>query len=374
MIEEATGTRISEAEIEARVDEFTLRLIDLAEDTASSIILEGDDRAYRQNALIWMIRVNEEISRARVYDDPTAALIDMWVLSLQMRHYFESGIGKDWFGPHQQTVIDTCDQMTSQVRAIGADLVPDQIDDLGVTIEEWAVANPMDTRFMSRASTSSLLVSIQRRRGRRPFFSTEVLEERVGNIESRLEVLNSQLPKQLVWHVDLLLEDRMAELEVEQLAVDVQEAMDVIEDVPNIIEVQRDAIVEAIELQRTDLARDLDQQLVTALDNIDAQRTDTLDRVEATADRMIAEAGSIRDDAIATIDGGLTKALENIDRQRIETISQIDTLSDETLSRFEVAYAAGVDRAYTKLLLLLGIATVSGALLIVLAWYLKGRR
>lgn len=77
-------------------------------------------------------------------DDPLTALIDVWVLSVRLREYFEDGLGSTSFEPNQEVLIEAFDKIHRQVENIGLEyLTKEQFEMARHKVYEFAKANPV---------------------------------------------------------------------------------------------------------------------------------------------------------------------------------------------------------------------------------------
>ncbi len=99
-------------------DNTATRIMTRIEITADSIIAAAPDPAVRRNALAWKANAIPTIQTVTHHPDPLVAFVDGWVLTVMMADYFETGRGRDLFGP-QQPIATT--SMRTLVEGIEAD-------------------------------------------------------------------------------------------------------------------------------------------------------------------------------------------------------------------------------------------------------------
>ena len=99
------GIEISTIEYKIRLSEFGYRFVGIVELSADEIISKTSDAEIKKQALLWKIYAIPAMIRSLSINDPLAAGIDAWILSVQMLQYFEDGYGKDLFGEYQDIAI-----------------------------------------------------------------------------------------------------------------------------------------------------------------------------------------------------------------------------------------------------------------------------
>ncbi len=139
----------------ARQDELRNKLIDFVtifadevKDAAEEIARVSSDSEIDRKSIIWKLRA---ISSARLNlqrTDDLYAYLDLWSLCLQMTDLFETGEGKDMFGPHQQIAIDTARSLEKRLQGMAQEILDDEIYARAQNeINDFAVAHPMNASF-----------------------------------------------------------------------------------------------------------------------------------------------------------------------------------------------------------------------------------
>lgn len=86
---------------------------------ADDIQDKTESRRIRRNALLWRLRIIPIAQRAAYADDPRVGYIRSLQIAVLQRRYFESGDGRDLFGPQQSIALDAAKRLEQQAVGIG---------------------------------------------------------------------------------------------------------------------------------------------------------------------------------------------------------------------------------------------------------------
>ena len=86
---------------------------------ADDIQDQTESRRIRRNALLWRLRMIPIAQRAAFAEDPRAGYIRSLQITVLQRRYFETGDGRDLFGPQQPIAIDAAKRLEQQAIEIG---------------------------------------------------------------------------------------------------------------------------------------------------------------------------------------------------------------------------------------------------------------
>jgi hypothetical protein len=394
MISKIKGAKMTEPQLDARLAEYQTAFMIGVESTAGRIALESTDPAHYQAALLWMIRTSEEVIRAASHPDPVAILLDSWALASQMRQFFESGDGAEAFGSYQQRVIDTMAQIEEAAVTIADDMVgPDAHADIDEMIREWVVANPISRARLSRSSTAPLLAEYGRRKGGGVMGAVGDLDQNVSRISDRLDIMTTQLPKQIIWNAALLVHGSVHNLQVGSAMERVDRALELAESLGGEMDRQRTDTIDRISTERREALDQIDSLREGASRDIDLQRTDTIDRIESTLEASLGSFDAQRADSFDRLDATINGSIEQIDVQRAETLAEMDAMIAESIGSFDRmrsesfdelermratsfrdaddTAAAIVDRIFYRAVVLVLVAGLTGAGLLLLARLLR---
>ncbi len=280
-------------------DYFSLEI----ERAADDIIANTDDYAIKQNALVWKMYAIPAGYNAIFLKDPLAANLDLWVFCVQMTDYFESGLGKDLFGPMQYRALQVSEQfetgMVNFAKSVSHDTTLIDAKDF---VYKFAKENPLEDRYFARASGMELFAEVIGA-------NESGLAESVGNMEQILGLVNKKmsvylefLPKQARWQAEYLLNQMMIDQKLDQatndftlLRQDVDQVTQLLNLAPayvdslsrgTLLDINRQRIetLAYIRLERENVLKELRAIILT---EIDQERKLALDQIDQIADRAI---------------------------------------------------------------------------------------
>jgi hypothetical protein len=305
------------------------------EAAANRIRASCDDARIRRNALLWKARSIPEMQKACFRPDPLAALFDVWVFSRQMQDFFSSGAGAEAFGPFQAEVVAVCNGLVERILMI-RDSVRTGDDAMSSTeseiIEPWIAAHPIADFSFNRESAIAPF-SKYAREGASTFQSVSNINEQITLLTNMLRMALANMPKQVQWEAALILQELAKPEEIAGLLADVgritdavERAVDVAEQVPDLVQEEREVVLREMDRQRTLLVDVLASERQAVLEAISKERTEILLAVDFE-----------REQVLKTIADERAKVIENVDAQRLDTLGWaegergivLDTLGEE---------------------------------------------
>ncbi len=350
MIYEIEGARINEHELRARVTEFAREVMGHMKARSYQVYDSAKDSRSRRNALLAAIRVNQMTIDAATHSDPVIALADLWALIVQMRNFFESDRAGELGADEDGVILFEIDALEEKVIAIADDLGgPSFVANVQDKIETWAQDHPIAGDFY-RPSVGPVFAASFKETTKGMFSMAQTLDDRLAGISARLESLTDQLPQQITWHAALLIEDLIGDLDIEEMADQTERILTMVEQTPQAIEAQRDAVLEEINRQRTDTLGVVDTQRDLILEDLDRQRTETLAEFQTMVDGTLSKVLEVRDVTFARIDTTLVSTLDRLDGESESLVADID-------AKILVA----IDRVFRRFLLIVGLALAGSA-------------
>jgi hypothetical protein len=351
MISGVEGATMSERELRARVTELALQISGNMEQDAGNILTGGGDAEMRRKAIFMAIRVNEVLVRATGHRDALVSFVDIWAFTAQLCDYFETGAARDTYGEYQPIAIEAARRAEANAAAlaeeIGGILL---VEDADQKFEDWVSKHPMEGGLY-RPSIGPLAAQMTTPRGRSIFSATETLEEGLDRVSHRIEILNSQLPKQLLWRAGVL-----AEFKIEQ-------AVAATEGLPAIVQEQRDLVMQEVDRQRTETLRAVDEQRVATIKALDEMVDSAVGAIDQEREETFDDIKTIMDDTFVRIED-----------QRAKTVEDVRVLLAGMVQDAEVNAESVVDYVFWRSLLLIGVGFVGGLVLVVVLRAMKTPR
>ena len=148
-----TAGPISKEELREALDIFK----DVLRDTIDQTSIELDERIStsktRKTNLLWRARVIHAFYTMLEKEDPVAAFVEAWALSVRLTQYLEEGEGGELYGEHQKVAINTARKLEIEIENIGRMFLDKEtFAETQKRVEDFATANPV------RGTYSNLLV------------------------------------------------------------------------------------------------------------------------------------------------------------------------------------------------------------------------
>ncbi len=333
------GVKVSIVEYKIRLREFGYRFAGIVELSADEIISKTSDDEIKKQALSWKIYAIPAMIRSIAINDPLAAGIDAWILSVQMLQYFKDGYGKDLFGKYQDIAITASKLITSDIENLAREIKgADDISKGQKIAEDWANENPIKNDKFLRVSALDEVADIIGSEEYNLGGTVESISISVDELKNQVTLYTDYLPKQIKWQIEYALMKCLAILpwrsmmqNFNTITQSTNRITKVVEDTPFLVE----------ELQQS------------SLDNINYQRLSTL---KALTEERIAVMESIKLERIAI--------LEDINRERNETLDRLEKISNKAVNKTTIFAADIIDKIFWRLLIILAVVFVGGVVTI----------
>lgn len=324
--QESLGVDVPSREIRIRAAEYAMTFSQTVEIAADSILRLTSDRTVARNALLWKSYAIPAIYRSATLPDPLMAWIDSWVLTWQMRDYFETGAGRNLFGDQQHLAVEAARLISGELeRAVelsGQKPGPG----LGAEIRQFATEHPLTNPYFFRPSPVELLASYLGQDQISGLQAVGSMTELLEDMSHRLNIYAELLPRSGRWQAELMMAE-MADPERSAIYLEILNQLEAMEtlnafllNAPDLVDEQRDILLEAIEQHRMAFEDALQRSVAGATDEILAGITPEREAAMAELDRImqdeIQEAVTRLDASIAqavvSIDGALTRAVDQL--------------------------------------------------------------
>jgi len=329
-VEESTGKKLrtTPAELRLKTQHAAQPLSGIIEAHADMILADTVDPNVRKNALLWKINGIPAIQQAAFQPDPFLSFLDLWVLSVQMRLYFEEGHGKGALQRWHPMAVEGARKVESIVETLAREISGDgDISAAEEKIETWSREHPIESLHFIRPSLTILLADELGGQDLGTFEIVEAVAVGVADLSQQMSAYANYLPKQARWQTELLLEGLTATEKVDQalsefvrVSRDIDRLTSLAEAASNTVAKERAIILKA-------LSRDLDRALVV----LDNQRRATLEVLEKERLAVMNDVKTERAAMSADITAERIAVLKEIERQRQETLAKLEAIGKRLL-------------------------------------------
>ncbi len=320
--------RTTSTELRLKTQHAAQPLSGIIEAHADMILADTVDPGIRKNALLWKINGIPAIQQAAFQPDPFLAFLDLWVLSVQMRLFFEEGAGKDALGKWHPLAVKGAHKVESIIESMAREISGDgDISGAEEKIEARSQEHPLESLHFIRPSVTILLAAEIGGQDLGTFEIVEAVAVGVADLSQQMATYADYLPKQARWQTELLLESLAASEKIDQalsefmrVSRDIDRLTALAETAPQKISSERAIILKS-------LARDLDRALAA----LDSQRRATLEVLEKERIAVMDDVKTERAGMSADITAERIAMLKEIDRQRQETLANVEAIGKRLL-------------------------------------------
>ncbi len=338
------GIDVSITEYKLKLREFGYRFAGIVELSADEIISKTSDNEIKKQALLWKIFAIPAVIRSLSMNDPLAAGIDSWILSVQMVQYFEDGYGKDFFGEYQDIAINASRLIVNDIENIARGLKG--IDDIskGQKItEDWTKNNPIKNNKFLRLSAIDSVASMIGSEDINLGSTAENIAISIDELKNQVTLYTNYLPKQIKWQAEYELYNLVGDSLIDKSLNNIDRVVLSTERISKMIEESPELVKE---IQLSTLA-ELDKQRLETLQMISQERIAILEAV--TMERIAI--------------------MNEINRERSETLDRLDEITEKTFNRSTIFASDTIDKLFWRIIILLGVIFIG--CFILLTYYKK---
>ena len=312
LMAQVEGLDVTPKELRIRSLDYAEFFADSVEDAATEIVWATSDPEIRRRAILWKVSAVSSLITAMSQTDPLAAIIETATFTFQMADYFETGAGSDRFGPVQQIAVDACVRLEERAIAFLESFAHGDYPDVREELLRWVEEHPIKSPLFARDSVIVLVADLMQDPDTRAFASLGRLELTVNDLMARLTLYGAAMPRLARWQADLLINDTLnAQQPLGELLVDTKELLataervaELSDNVPELIQGEREAILLAIQTlvdrqisdldvlvdqHRLAVMTDIETERIAIFDSIDAQRLDTIAALDTQAEKILGD-------------------------------------------------------------------------------------
>lgn len=328
---ETFGVDATTRELQVLIHEVLTRTTGLIEVAATDIYTSSADPGIRHRAAAWPTHAVPEFQWAMLREDPLTGVVNGWIFAVQMSDFFATGVGRDYFGPHQQTAIQACAGVEAEFeRLVKTIRDPKRFDAARTAIHRYAANHPISNPLFARASPGSLVV-VQVTGSVGGLRAASEMNDQMRELTDRIGLYTRTLPRQVTWQTTLMLDDAFRRFRVE-----------------------RDSIIAIARIET-------DRLMEEAFENVGEEREEILAAIAREREILIETIATEREAVFAAVTA-----------ERIAAIDQIEAMTDSTVIRassdVQLVTKQALDHAFMRGLQLGGLALVGILLLVVVAW------
>jgi hypothetical protein len=265
--------------------EYAARFAQLVAATSQEIVENTSDTSVREHALQWRLWAMPQARSAAFDQDPLAGFLELWVLAVQQRDHFTDGAGKSVFGTQQEVAVATARHLEREIEELAATvLTDDNLERIRDVVHEWSGENPIEGQLYVRPTARADLAS---------FFSPEhhgglkavgSMEETVRDISDRISILSSQVPFEVRWQAEYLIEALFEERvhdRIDSIVGSLDEFTGFLDSFEGTLSAQTQALLSGIEQERITIFTAVENERTAIVEAIEGERRTVLDKLDS---------------------------------------------------------------------------------------------
>ena len=337
------GQELNARELRVRLYELTTQLGGILETAADRIAEETEDRQVRRNALVFKATAIPTLQRSAFHSDSFLSAAEVWLLSVQLRHWISDGEGREQFGDQQWIAVEAAERMQRQVEAFVESAGGNTDGEAGRQIEKFARQHPIEGAIGARGTAITPLVRYMRKGKMSAFASVGSMVDSIDDLSDRLAIYGELLPKQARWQAEILLQEQgFDQIEVDAVLADLErignsaeQLQTFLDEIPVMIDERIEATIPTLE---------------TAIATFD------FDPLKVQADELISKH---LETALEAVTRERVAAMEAIGQEREIVMADVTRLLDDVMDRSFGRVETQIEAQLTRMIPL-GIAVMAG--------------
>ena len=283
------GLEITKRQLQILMYDYAAQYADEIDLAAFAIYEQAEDPRIRRNAIVWNTNSVPIMMKHCFNDEPLAALIFAWVYAIQVKEFFQTGRGTDFFGPYQEIATDASRRLEEGLEGIAFGLLPEgRIRSFRSRLTDWAAEHPIENdRFVSTIVSEEALQAMGA-----PVAgglgAAAVMSEQMVALTDRANIMTAYLPRQIAWQTAAVTE------ESRKLAVEVQEqAIGGLDPVLAFMDEQRAALAQDIGRERAAVIGALAEERIAVLAALETERSEVFREIAEERHAVLRELNDI---------------------------------------------------------------------------------
>ncbi len=180
---------------------------------ADSILKATADPSVRRNALAWKANAIPAIQTTTHHPDPLVAFVDGWTLAVLIRDYFDSGRGRDLFGPQQPIARDAMRDIVNRIESNTSRVLDEEGQGDYAAFHDfvyrYAAAHPIDNDLYVHRTVATEVVDILGEQEFGGLSSLGTMEEMALDAQTMARAYLAYTFKTVLWQTELMIESMM---------------------------------------------------------------------------------------------------------------------------------------------------------------------
>lgn len=205
---ESDAVPLTTTELNTRIltREYSKHFFSAVESAADEVALlyPKEDVLHHSYVLLWKIHAEEGLQAAAYQVSPKVALIDTWVFSAQMAHFFSpDGKGQALF--ETDIPYQTSQMLYADIESIAEKLLPgSEFRTSKAFVAEFVEQHPLHDLMMRRTPALKSWLAHHNIEETEAVATLGTMPEALGDVSDRLGLVSEQTPKIMTWKAELI--------------------------------------------------------------------------------------------------------------------------------------------------------------------------
>jgi len=348
---------ISAAELRLQLNDLAGLFDGTIEQAADRVIASTTDKAIERHALLWKINAIPIAYRALFQNDPGVAYLDTLAFSMQMVDYFDTGYGRSDFGQWHVIALEASRSLEKTIGDLGFKIRSHGQDSpIQSELQVFVSENQIERGFTYRHTVVPVLGKFLRQEEMDALQTVGSLVVTVEDISYQVARYMDLMTKQARWQAELILTDtdivadiKSGAASLDELGSATAQMMPILEQTPNMVAREREALLSALRDERIGVLKDIDRQRIETLIYL------TKERLAATSDMR-----SMQSMLMDLMSKERTAVMGSIDEQRIALFAEIESIGIRMVETAQQQSKNVIDHFFIRLFQLVAVIVFGG--------------
>ena len=288
------GSELSKRELQTLVYQYGYHYAGQVELVTSGIVAETQDREIRRTAITWNTIGVPEMMKSCFTSEPMVGLFLAWTYAAQVREYFDTGYGREAFGPYHDRVVQVARKLESQAATIADSILNEQASKaLSDRVDAWVVKHPLSNHRFVREGFSREVLSAMGTDVSGGLGAAGEMNEQMVALTDRTNLMMAYLPRQIEWQTASALDmsqevvDGVADSTIAAVG---REAMANLDPLLRFIAEQRRLTIEDLAHERMLVLQHISDERLRVLQELHRERMGVLESLNQTTLDAIGKA------------------------------------------------------------------------------------
>lgn len=300
-------TPLTQQELNMRLltREYTQQFFSQVEQAADLISAGYDpqDKLHQSYVLLWKINAEEGLQQSTYQVNPTAALIDAWVFTEQMKQFFANGAGKDLFATEH--ALQASNQLAIEIDQLAKSLLKkSSYTSTKQFVDQFVTNHPFEDLSFIRTPAYRAWLKANEISEDQAVSTLGTMPEALGDVSDRLSLVSEQSPKLMTWKAQLIamnstISGEQLNQTLQSIQMTSESFQDFVKNNPKYME---------------DLARQMSIQLQPLVEEIDSRTSERLDQLSVERQALEAMVARERAEIALIVSAEREKFAQDIDK------------------------------------------------------------